>query len=88
MTKPAQWHVRLAKTLISLGIRLVWSEPSLCAQLVAKEPSCLHADSEDSDQTGRMPGWSESSLGAHATLLVLPQGGSNTEQDTRYNCFI
>ena len=27
----------------------------LCAQLVAKDPSFLHADSEDSDQTGRMP---------------------------------
>ena len=28
---------------------------SLCAQRVAKDPSFLHADSEDSDQTGRMP---------------------------------
>ena len=27
----------------------------LCAQWVAKGPSFLHADSEDSDQTGRMP---------------------------------
>ena len=27
----------------------------LCAQWVAKEPSHLHADSEDTDQTGRMP---------------------------------
>ena len=26
---------------------------------------------------GGCPGWSESSLGAHATLLVLSQGGSN-----------
>ena len=26
-----------------------------CAQLVAKEPSFLHVDSEDSDQTKRMP---------------------------------
>ena len=32
-----------------------WSESSLCAQWVAKDPSFLHADSEDSDQTGRMP---------------------------------
>ena len=30
----------------------VWSESSLCAQWVAKDPSFLHADSEDSDQTG------------------------------------
>ena len=49
--------------------------------------SFFHADSEDSDQTermprlilirlGRCPGWSESSLGAHAILLVLSWGGS------------
>ena len=47
--------VRPAKTQISLGIRPVWSESSLCAQWVAKDPSFRHADSEDSDQTGRMP---------------------------------
>ena len=54
------WHdktnkmsVRPAKTQISLGIRPVWSESSLCTQWVAKEPRFLHADSEDSDQTGR-----------------------------------
>ena len=47
--------VRPAKTQISLGIRPVWSESSLGAQWVAKDPSFLHADSEDSDQTGRMP---------------------------------
>ena len=47
--------VRPAKTRISLGIRPVRSESSLCAQWVAKDPSFLHVDSEDSDQTGRMP---------------------------------
>ena len=30
-------------------------QSSLCAQWVAKDPSFLHADSKDSDQTGRMP---------------------------------
>ena len=45
--------VRQAKTQISLGIRPVSSESSLCAQWVAKDPSFLHANSEDSDQTGR-----------------------------------
>ena len=35
------------RRLISLGIRRVWSESSLCAQLVAKNPSFFHADSED-----------------------------------------
>ena len=39
--------VRPAKTQISLGIHPVWSESSLCAQWVAKDPSFLHADSED-----------------------------------------
>ena len=85
--KTNKMTVRPAKTQISLDIRPVWSESSLCVQLVAKDPSFLHADSEDSDQTGRMPrlilirlgrcpGWSESSLGAHAILLVLSWGGS------------
>ena len=72
MTKPTKWHVRPAKTQISLGIRPVWSESSLYTQWVAKDPSFLHMDSEDSDQTGRMP----VSLGAHAILLVLSWGGS------------
>ena len=45
---------RLAKTQISLGIRPVWSESSLTAQWVAKDPSFLQADSEDFDQTGRI----------------------------------
>ena len=44
-----------AKTQISLGIHPVWSESSLCAQWVAKDPRFLIADSEDSDQTGQMP---------------------------------
>ena len=47
--------VRPATSQISLGIRPVQSESSLCAQWVAKDPSFLNADSEDSDQTGRMP---------------------------------
>ena len=55
MTKPTYWHVCPAKTQISLGIRPVWSASSLCARWVAKDPNFLHADSEVSDQTGRMP---------------------------------
>ena len=41
-----------AKTQISLGNCPVWSESSQSAQWVAKDSSVLHADSEDSDQTG------------------------------------
>ena len=55
LTKPSKWYMHPAKTHISLGIRPIWSESSLCTQWVAKDPSFLHADSEDSDQTGRMP---------------------------------
>ena len=36
------------------GIRPVWSESSLCAQWVAKDPSFLYAYSDYSDQTRRM----------------------------------
>ena len=53
--KTNKMTVHPAKTQISLGIRPVCSEFSLCAQWVAKDPSFFHADSEDSDQTGRMP---------------------------------
>ena len=69
--------VHPAKTQISLGICPVWSESSLCAQWVVKDPSFLHADSEDSDQTGRMPKLIWVFAGHTLTLLVLSQGGSN-----------
>ena len=51
MKKPTKRHMRHAKTQISLGIRQVWSESSLCAQWVAKGPSFLYADSKDSYHT-------------------------------------
>ena len=53
--KTNKMTLRPAKTQINLGIRPVWSESSLCTQWLAKEPSFLDAESEDSDQTGRMP---------------------------------
>ena len=52
--KTNKMTVHSAKTRISPGIRPIWPESSLYAQWVAKNPSFLHADSEDSDQTGRM----------------------------------
>ena len=73
--KTNKMTVRTAKTQISLGIRPVWSESSLCAQWVAKAPSFLHADSEDSDQTGRMPRLIWVFAGRTTTLLVLSWGG-------------
>ena len=68
-TKPAKWPVRPAKTPISLGIRRVWSErlgPQLPIERTAKTLIRL----------GGFPGWSESSLGAKAILLVLSCCGS------------
>ena len=65
-----------AKTQISLGICPVWSESSLCTQWVAKDPSFLHADSEDSDQAGWMPRLIWVFAGRTVTLLVLSWGGS------------
>ena len=68
--------VRPAKTQISLGIRPVWSESSLCTQWVAEDPRFLHADSEDSDQTGQMPRLIRIFAGHTLVLLVLSCHGS------------
>ena len=68
--------VRPAKTLISLGIHSVWSESSQCAQWVVEDPRIFHADSEDCDQTGRMPRLIWVFAGRTAILLVLSCRGS------------
>ena len=47
-------HVRPAKIHISLRIRAVWSESSLCAFWIAKDAKFLRAHNEDSNQTSRM----------------------------------
>ena len=75
MIKPTKWLVRPAKTEISLGIRPVWSESSLCAQWVAKDPRFLYADNEDSDRTGRMPRliWVFAGRTGHFLGLVMSQ---------------
>ena len=52
--KTNKMTVRPAKTQISLGIRPVWSEPSLCAQWVAKRSVLLQTDSEDSGRMARL----------------------------------
>ena len=68
--------VRPAKTQISLGIHPFWSESSLYAQWVAKDPKFLQADNEDSDQTGRMPRLIWVFAGRTLILLVLSCRGS------------
>ena len=82
--------VRPAKTQISLGICPVWSESSLCTQRVAKDPSFLHVDSEDSDQTsedsdqtGRMPRLIWLFAGRTLILLVLSCHGSNEQAQVK-----
>ena len=60
--KTNKMNVRPGKTQISQGINLVWSESSLCAQWVAKDPIFLHADSKDSDQTGQSLRWAHMPL--------------------------
>ena len=71
MKKNNKMTVCPAKTQISLGIRPVWSESSLCTQWVAKDQRFLHANSEDSDQTWRMPRLIWVFAGRTLILLVL-----------------
>ena len=57
MTKQTKCSEHPAKTQIRLGGSAqcpVWSGSSLCAEWIAKDPRYIHADGEDSDQTGRM----------------------------------
>ena len=54
-----------------MSLRPVWSEALLCAQWIAKDTSILQADSEDSNQTGRMPRLIRVFAGRTLILLVL-----------------
>ena len=56
--------MRPATTQISLGIRPVWSESSLCTQWVAKDPSFFMRTEKTLIRLGGCPGWFQSSLGA------------------------
>ena len=53
MAKPTKWHTRPTNTRMSLGIRTVWSESSLCDFWRAKD-TIHNADSKDSGQIGQM----------------------------------
>ena len=78
MTKPTNWPVRPAKTQISLSICSVGSESSQCAQWAAE--AFFMRTVKTLIRQGGCQGWSESSLGSHAILLVLSWGGSNSEK--------
>ena len=54
------WRNQQSGICTQRRLRLAWAstqsdQSSLCTQWVAKDPGFLQADSEDSDQTGRMP---------------------------------
>ena len=56
ITGPGEWlSFRRFTSKLFWSWSWSWSESSLCAQWVAKDPMLLRANSEDSDQTGRMP---------------------------------
>ena len=61
MTKPTKWYVRQAKTQISLGIRVFALRMKKLGSLATH-----WGHSEDPDQTGWMPRWSETSLDAQS----------------------
>ena len=84
------WHdktnnmaVRQAQTQISLGIRPDWSESSLSAWKNLGSSATHWAQSEDSDQTGRLPRLIWVFAGRTVTLLVLSCRGSYVYEPPR-----
>ena len=75
MTKPTMW-LCAQRRLRSAWASTQSDKSSLCAQLVAKDPSFLHVDTEDSDQTGRMPRLNWVFAGRTLILLVFSCRGS------------
>ena len=75
MTKPTKWPVHPVKTQIKRGICAVWLESSLCTQWVAK--GVFRWTAKTLIRLGGCPGWSVSSLGAQAILLILSCCGWN-----------
>ena len=73
MTKPTKWAFAQWRLKISMGIRPVWWESSLCAQWVAKDPSFCTTKTH---QTGWMPRLNWVFAGRIVPLLVLSCRGS------------
>ena len=72
-TKPTKW------LCAQQWLRSAWAS----AQWVAKDPRFIHADREDSDQTGRMPRLIWVFTGRTVILLVLSWGGSFTSDPSK-----
>ena len=75
MTKPTKRHVRPEMIQISLDNRPVWSESPLALSEQLKTQAFFMRTAKTLIRLGGYPGWSESSLGVHA-ILVLSWGGS------------
>ena len=75
ITKPTK-SVCAQRRFRSAWASTQYDQSLLCAQRVAKDPSHLHADSEDSDQTGRMHRLIWVFAGSTLILLVLSCPGS------------
>ena len=75
VTKPPMW-LCAQRRLRSAWASTQSDQSLLSAQWLAKGPSFLHADSENSDQTGRMPRLIWVFAGRTLSLLVLSWGGS------------
>ena len=79
----ASWQFQQNDCAPSEDLRSAWTstqsdQSSLCTQWVAKDQSFLHADSKDSDQTGRMPRLIWVFTGRTVILLVFSWGSSFT----------
>ena len=74
-TKPAKW-LCAQRRQISLGIRPVWSVFAVRMKKARVLSYPLSAQQRLLIRLGGCAGWSESSLGAHAILLVLSWGRS------------
>ena len=53
--KPQFYYIKVGFKGVKIIQACFRDENGMCAQWVAKDQCFLHADSEDSDQTGRMP---------------------------------
>ena len=72
MTKSTKWHVHPAKTQFNLGIPPSnWSESLLALKEQLKTQAFFKWRVKTLIRLGGCSGWSESSVGAHAILLVL-----------------
>ena len=81
MTKPTKWHVCPAKTQIWASAQSDQSRGCLHEESLSPYLPIEHT-AKTQIRLGRCPVWSESLLGAHATLLVFSCANSYAIHDT------